>query len=687
MFFWHLSMEVRVMKRVVEILVILLLPYVCLAAEESSVADSLGPIPVYEMKGITVTATRVPYRLSDVPAGIEVITASQIEQSGASDVGELLRAGVGLDVKSYGYLGSASSISIRGSASSQVLVLVDGRPINSVSLGLADLSEVTLSDVSRVEVVRGPMSSLWGANALGGVVNVITSPTSLAPSVSGIAEFGTHRKQNYGASAASNFGGFGFNLSTYWRNMDGDRDNSDYAGRKVSGKVTYSGLDWLNMDLMGAFEDFEVGLPGPIPDSTSKYGNEEVTSLFDRQMNDKRYLDLSFEMKVNETNRGRAKFYYDRREMDYHAVYDRWDPNTFSYCKAVEDDDYLTTVVGTNFQFEALNAANDGLVIGLDASISKFDATQVVLNDSTKEETVISWTPSDTVVGIYVESHFHPIEAVGLIGSARYDRSWAYGERISPGAGIIGQLSPRARVKFSIGQAFRAPTLNDLYWPESEWTAGNPDLRPEIGVGMELRLEYEPLELLNVAGSLFRRDVENLVAWAPSSDGKWRPTNLNEFHSNGLEVELEMSPVKGARLNGHLTYIYAFRKDQEAGGFGYDQSLVERRAAFIPKTKGYLGASYKAPSGLDLLLDVEYTGRRVGYFPDPFTFELAEKWLDAATVVNGNVGFNVGPQYFFFKVDNIFDNQYSEEFGSTLKDRDYPRPRRTLSYGMKINLK
>ncbi len=677
------------MKRVVEMIAILLLPYICLAAEESSVVDSLDQIPVYEMPGITVTATRIPRRLSDVPLGTEVITASEIEESGASDVGELLRSGVGVDVKSYGYLGSASFISIRGSASSQVLVLVDGRPINSVSLGVADLSEVTLSDVRRVEVVRGPVSSLWGANALGGVVNIITGSTSEKTSTKGTAEFGSYRKQVYSASASSFLGGLGFNLSTMWRAGDGERDNSDYEGRKFSGKIGYSGIEWLNADLSGALERFELGLPGPIPDSISKYGNEEVTSLSDRQKNDKRYLDLSVEMKLSEKNRGRAKFYYERREMDCRAVYDGWDSNTFSYYKAIEDDDYLTTVVGTNLQFEVLNAVNDGVVVGFDVAISKFDATQVVLNDSTKEETVTRWTPSDTVFGIYVESHFHPTEMVGLIGSARYDRSWAYGDRISPNAGIIAQFSPSARAKFSIGQAFRAPTLNDLYWPESEWTGGNPDLRPEIGVGMELRVEYEPLELLNVASSVFRRDVENLIVWAPSSDYKWRPTNLNEFHSNGIEVEFELGPISGAKLKGHLTYNYAFQKDQEAGDRQYDWSLVERRAAFIPKTKGYLSGSYKAPFGLDFLMDVEYTGRRVTYFEDYIGFNpvTVEKWLESAAVVNGNVGFNVGPQYFFIKVDNIFDSRYSEEFGYGLTDRDYPRPGRTFSYGMKIQLK
>ncbi|MFQ5907055.1 MAG: TonB-dependent receptor, partial [bacterium] len=365
------------MRRVLELVVVVLSPCVCWAAGDSLLADSLEGIPVYEMPGITVTATRVPSRLCDVPLGTQVITAEDIEQIGADDAGELLRTGVGIDMKSYGYAGSVSSISIRGSTASQVLVLLDDRPVNSVSLGTADLSEAALSDVGRVEVVRGPASSLYGANALGGVVNIITNTTTEKPSIRGLAEFGSFGKQVYSVSTKSFVGGIGLNLSTYWRRTDGDRDNGDYDGRNVSGKVSYGGIEWLTADLTGALEWFDLGLPGPVPprDSVPLYGNEGVTSLFDRQKNQKGYADLSLEMKLGGNGRGRAKFYYDRSDMDFHAVYRGWDSEAFTYFKAVEDDKYLTAVSGANLQIDAYCAPKLRLVVGLDASISSFNAT------------------------------------------------------------------------------------------------------------------------------------------------------------------------------------------------------------------------------------------------------------------------------------------------------------------------
>lgn len=681
------------MRSVLEIVLVLFLPCISWAAGDSLLADTLEGIPVYEMTGMTVTATRVPSRLSDVPIGTEVIDAEEIDQIGAADAAELLRTGVGVDIKSYGYAGSVSSISIRGSTASQVLVLLDGRPTNSISLGTADLSEATLSDVDRVEVVRGPSSSLYGANALGGVVNVITRPTRDKPSISGMAEFGSYKKQIYSASASSFMGGVGLDLSTYWRDSDGDRENSDYKGRKVSGKLGYSGIEWLKGSLAGAFEWFDLGSPGPVPpeDSIPKYGSEEVTSLFDRQKNRKGYADLSLEMKLGERNKGRAKFYYDRRDMDFHAVYRGWDNETFSYFKAVEDDEYITTVAGADLQIDAYSAPKLRLIIGLDASVSTFDATSVVVNDSTKEETETCWAPSDTLVGFYVESELRPTESISLIGSARHDWSRAYGRRVSPNFGAIFRFGPRLRTKFSVGHAFRAPTLNDLYWPEQEFMGGNPDVRPEIGVGTELRVEWEPLELLDVAASFFQRNVEDLIAWGLAQDAKWRPTNVNEYSSNGVELEFELGPIMNAKLRGHFTYLSALERMPKAV-YRYDSQeveLTERRAAFIPETRGWISASYKAPFGFDFLLDASHSGNKVGYFLSSYGFPppLEEKWLNEVYVLNGRVGFAVGPQYFFIKIENVFDARYGEEFGNKLTDRDYPRPARTFSYGMKLKIK
>jgi vitamin B12 transporter len=660
------------MRGRIEFLLVLLLPCVCWAAGEPAHVDSLDRFAVYEMEGITVTATRVPDRLADVPIGTQVITGEEIEASGARDAGDLLRSGVGLEVRDYGATGSVSSMSIRGSTSSQVLVLVDGRPTNSVSLGIADLSEVSLVDARKVEVVRGPASSLYGANALGGVVNIITGPATAVPYLRGTAEFGSYGREFYSGRAASLWKGLGFSLSTNWRSADGIRKNSDYDGRQILARLSYEGIQWLEPDISAGFEWFELGLPGPVPEEGEipNYGNADVTSLLDRQENSKGYVNLSLKSALGDAAGAGVKFYYDRRDMNAHLVYDSWDSTRLD-----EDDKYLSDVFGANLQLDLSSFSNDRMVVGLDAMLSKLDASYIVATEGGAPSQRTEWTPADTVVGLYVENQWRPVDILGLTASGRYDRSEAYGSRVSPSVGIVLNPVRGFRVKASIGEAFRAPTLNDLYWPESAYAGGNPDLKPETGVGSEIRLEYGYAPVLEAAVSFLKRDVRDMIEWGVASDGKWRPINVNEFHSTGAEAELRLVPHESVELSGNYTFIYAF-EETDLLGIG----TSERRAAYRPKASCSCGATYKSALGFDFLVGVRYTGSRVNYF------QTEEKWLSSSVVTDASLGFGLGPQRLFVRVVNLFDQRYSEQFGYNLNDRDYPGLPRTLIYGMEMRL-
>ena len=125
-----------------------------------------------------------------------VLGAQEISASSANNVGELLRETSSVDVTGYGSLGSAQSASIRGSSASQVLVMVDGRPINSITFGSADLSQIPLDYVERIEIVKGPTSHLYGANAMGGVINVITKKPPFRPSFKAGVSYGSFNTQN-----------------------------------------------------------------------------------------------------------------------------------------------------------------------------------------------------------------------------------------------------------------------------------------------------------------------------------------------------------------------------------------------------------------------------------------------------------------------------------------------------------
>lgn len=687
------------MKRVPEILLGLLLPLACWSAEELAKDPGEEVVSVHEMEGITVTATRVPIALSEVPIATEVFTSREIEESGASDVGELLESGVGIEVMDQGYMGSVSSMSIRGSSANQVLVLIDGRPANSISLGMADLSEIAIDNVKRVDVVRGPVSSLYGANALGGVVNVLTGSRSSDSRGQGRFEFGSHGKELYSASTSSFWRGLGFDISAQKRRYDGERENSDYWSEKISAKMSYSGIERVKADLAGALEVFDLGLPGPVPKEgePALYGSEEVTSLSDRQKNFKGYVDLSIGAVVRKGVDGRLKVYYDRRDMDAHSVYQGFDTGSFTPYKAVENDEYIVSSIGTNMQLDTRPFFSTRLVFGLDAVLSELDAVQVVTNDSTGEVTETRWWfPADTTAGLYVETDWHPWRMLGVIGSTRYDWSQAYGSRVSPSIGLVYKPRHNARLKLSAGNAFRAPTLNDLYWPESPYARGNPDVKPEYGFGGEVRAEYEPIRHVSLSTSVFLREVDDLIEWSPDENWVWRPTNVNEFSSRGVELEIELEPVVDARVRGHISFISATQRSEET--VAYDEyfmpvyGMVERTAAFRPGSEASVGASYKAPFGFDFQLGLDHTGRRVSYWQkvdttggswEPVT---KEKWLDERFLTNAGVGFHLGPQYFFVRVDNVFDADYDEQFGYELEDRNYPGPRRTYNFGMKLAL-
>jgi len=686
------------MRKIVELGLATLIAGTSWAAEIPGVPDGEEWIPVHEMEGMTVTATRVPTPLSEVPIAIEVYTAEEIEESGASDAGQLLESGVGVEKRDYGYVGSVASISIRGSTANQVLVLVDGRPVNSISLGMADLTEIALDDVKRVEVVRGPVSSLYGANALGGVMNIVTGARSDEPSVKGRAEFGSHGMEIYSGSASSSWKGLGLHLSARRRRTDGERDNSDYRGERLSAKMTYTANERLEAGLAGALETFEVGLPGPVPEESVSptYGNEGVSSLFDRQKNFKAFLDFSLGAKLREGVDSRIKLYYDRRDMDIYSVYEGFDMGSFKTFKAVESDEYVMSNVGTGIQFDTRPLPGIRLVFGVDAVLSDLDAVQAITNDSTGEVAETRWSPADTTAGLYVETDWRPWGGLGVLGSVRYDWSQAYGVRANPSLGLVYPVDRNARVKLSFGRAFRAPTLNDLYWPESAFAGGNAEVRPEDGFGGELRVEYEPVQSVAVKASVFAREVDDLIEWSPDEAWVWRPANVNEFSSRGLEIELELWPIDDAKVRGHISYLSATERSEET--IGYDEyflplyGMVERRAAFRPETEGSVRASYRAPFEFDLLLDLDYTGRRVSYWQQVDTTGglwkpvTREKWLGSRLIASAGLGFHLGPEYLFLRVDNIFDKEYCEQFGYALLDRDYPGSGRTFSYGMKVTL-
>lgn len=647
---------------------------------------------IYELEGIVVTATRTPERLREIPWGVRMISAQDIEMKGAEDLGELLRGEAGIDVRSYGPLGQTATVSLRGSTTSQVLVLVDGRPANHIALGISDLSLLSLESVERVEIVKGPISSLYGANALGGVVNIITKGIPETASVKQEVSFGSFDTEVFEAEAGLRTRNLGFLVCGSSRATDGFRSNSDYEGENATAKVCYGQDDSHQFSLSFGFDRRELGVPGPKPalGESPIYGDSTATYLFDSEKDKNFSSDLSLKLRMTGNLDLEAKLYRDSRDMDFFRVLEGYNPDWTVY-RAELKDDYLTTTWGTNLQFTLTPSSGQKLILGFDARRDRFEGTSELRNTETGSADATEWSPSSASYGLWGEVKRKMARDLTAITSLRYDRSEDYGSFLSPSVGLVFALGDNS-LKLSAGKAFRAPTFNDLYWPG----AGNLDLRPESGVAGEVRLESSPWSRLFVAASVFRKEIRDLISWTPVGEGeKWQPSNVDHFSETGGEFELKVNPFSDLILHARAGLLSAEQKRIEI--VFYDlmtgQTCLEERtrvAAYIPKIDGSAGITYQTGFGTTLSSEIRWVGERVNYYPNYSqapVVTMDEKRLPSAVLLGGRVSQRIASfAEVFLRGENLLDRDYAEQFGNSIEDRDYPRPGRNIAAGLSLAL-
>ena len=198
---------------------------------------------LYTQETTVLIGLRKEVPVEKTATNITVISEEEIKNSDAKNVGEVLENKTGIvEVSKYGTLGSLSELRIRsgGSSSKQVLLMIDGRPVNDISGGSSNLSEIPTENIEKIEVLRGPSSALYGANALGGVVNIITKKaTTQKPKTEIGLNYGSFNTQNYNFNFSAMPGKANIFLAGSKNLTDGFRDNSDYDSTNLSAKIGY----------------------------------------------------------------------------------------------------------------------------------------------------------------------------------------------------------------------------------------------------------------------------------------------------------------------------------------------------------------------------------------------------------------------------------------------------------------
>jgi vitamin B12 transporter len=636
---------------------------------------------------VLVTAPRYPTKLSDIALATALIDEDEISQTAASNLADLLSLSndPGIDVRDYG-AGEVSTITVRGIPSSGVLVLVDGQPLNSALTGIADLSVIDINTVDRVEIMKGPASSLYGANGMGGLVNVITDQRS--DSLQACAKIANQtidpgspfETMDYSLRYQVPAGNFHLSLDGAKTNGQGTRTNSDFSSAFIKSLIAYDNKKF-SVAAHATFTGRDYGIPGPVPlvDSAHPapvFGDSTATSKFDRQSDRMATGSLELSYDVSPGLALKASGFSNLSIQKYHTKY-------FFIQEVIEDYTYDLATLGLNLSGE-YSRQDLHMVIGFDLRQDSLKARKA--SAQTGDTT---WRASALNYGVWLSGSVPFFKMFSVNPSFRYDDNSKYGMFISPQIGLIARPASRLRLTMSAGRAFRAPGFNDLYWPVN----GNPDLKPESGNAYEFGCEYTPLATTSVGISLYMRDIKDRISWMPGQDGLWKPQNLNVLTIKGFDAQVQQKINDRINIAGSMTFIKALQSNRELVYSYYDWMVdtthnefrdIERDAAFTAPIEFSLKLTVLTPGDVSLTLIDSYTSDRLNYYENWTAYP--EISMDTKSLKRYNVATVTASRKLWQKLEatlsvrNIFDARYATQFGNSTTDLDYPMPGRIFRF-------
>jgi len=596
-------------------------------------------VPRFYGEEVVVTALRVPRLKSAIPWNTKLITRKDIEESPLVKLGDLLRTVAGLSVKANGGLSSPIAARFRGSNSQQVLVLLNGSRINSPSLGMFDLGDILLSDVERIEVVKAPLSALYGADAVGGVVNIITRKATAKPEFEVAAGYGEFSTQNFSVSGS----GPHYFFSAASLSSAGFRDNSDYKAQdlnlRFSGKMGKAYLEAGVKRYSG-----EKGSPGSL-DYLTPQARQTDNNLF------------------------------------YDVIY-RADEVGLKICLAQNS-------LGQNYKnpasFTPIDTTNKTLTTNLNVQetldLGRFNAFSagIEIREDHSQGTN-SGSQHITDKAVYLQDEIHWPGVARIVVGGREDLTSAYGNHFNPRIGLVVNPWRDVDLKASWGSSFKAPSINDLYWSSLtetfDWggityvstTRGNPDLKAEtaqsIDVSLERRLDSESSARL----SYYVSDIRDMIRWTTTylstTESVTEPLNVSNASIQGVEFEYERKILE--ILNGFVNFTYQLAKDKDTDKF----------LDYAPQYQLNTGVKHRGRFGVTSNFIVRYIGERYA--------DLANNTkLAGYTVVDASFSRDFGKWSVKLDVENLFDESYAESYGFT---DVYPMPGRRYNIGVSCKI-
>ena len=500
-----------------------------------AIGSAFAGAPATEVAETVVTATRTPVQAASLTRDVSVITRDDIARAGPTSLPELLSREAGIEFASNGGDGRQSSLFIRGTNSNQSVVLIDGVRVVSATTGATALEQIPLEQIERIEIVRGPVSGLYGADAIGGVVQVFTRKGRGAPAPHLSLAAGNDGTWRVGAGIGGVVGDTSFAVDVTHRTTDGgfsatNRDNFNYNPDEDGYRNTAYSVRVSHL----LAEGHEVGFNAFQAFGRAQYdANQDLTG----QINDV------------QKNRVQANSVYLKNQLT-----ERWH-STLTLSQAVDRSENFTprNPWGPDYgRFkttqDTLTWQND-LALGAAGQLTAGYEHQKQKVSSTQEFTVSNRQNNAVFAGWNGE-----FGASLLNASLRHDNNSQFGGKTTGTLGYGYRVNEAVKLTANWGTAFRVPTFNDLYWPDDgNGYVGNPNLKPESSRNAEVGAEFSgALGKLKLAA--FENRVDDLINGYDCSGGfPCTSSNVNKATIKGVSLT-GSTVLAGTTLRGNVNW-------------------------------------------------------------------------------------------------------------------------------------
>lgn len=595
-------------------------------------------------EAIIVTATRTPVAIDRVPAAITALDKAAIDRSQDIGVTELLLRTPGISISRNGGYGTSTSLRIRGAESDQTVVVIDGVKLNDPAStgGGYNFANLLVGDASRIEILRGPQSILWGSQAIGGVVNVVTAAPEKTLEGSFDVEAGSRNTVSARAAVGGRTGPLSWRLGGQSFTTDGisalapafgGKERDGYRNRNLAGRAELALAENISVEARGYYATGRVGIDATNGDTPEYALNREFVG----------YIGANVALFDGRLKNRFAYAYTDTNRDNFNPARAR--PQTF------ESD-------GKNKRWEYQGTAELGdrisAIFGVENERSDFRSRSPAASLSTPLPPFARGKAE--ITSIYGQLSVEPLTGLTLNGGVRYDDHDRFGGQTLFAAGGVWRLSTSTIVRASYGEGFKAPTLFQLF---SEY--GNTALTPEEAKGWEAGIEQHLFEgALVIGATWFDRKTSDQIIFNSCSATTTNPlcfvpgdaslrrsgyySNVARARAQGIEASAALK-LGGFSADANVSHVEA--EDRSPGTANFGKWLPRR-----PRDTANASLSYAFGFGLDVGAALRWAGKSYDNASNATR-------LDDYTLVDlrAEVALSDGVK-FFARAENVFDEQY-----------------------------